>query len=207
VLEKPSKMQPALVGGLIIGVLWSVPFLSLINFCCCLGVMVGGAVATLMLVKRSPVLPVSSGDGAVVGMLAGLVGAGIYLVLGVPISLLFNQAGVSMFKSLIDSINDPQFRQVMDEALKASENQGLAERLLGALISWFVVSIISVGFATIGGLIGVSIFEKRKGQGYPPQPPPTPTGFTPGYGPAGPPPGGPQPPGQTPYGGSDPPSY
>ena len=186
-IEKPSKVQPALIGGLIIGILWSIPFVSLINFCCCLGVLIGGAVAALMLIKRSPVLPVSSGDGAMAGLLAGLVGAGVYLVLGVPISLVFNEAGLSMFKSIFDSFDDPQIRRAMEEMIRSSQNQGMGERLLGALLGWFIVSVVSVGFSTIGGLIGVALFEKRKGQ-YPPQAPP-PTGFTPSYGPAGPPPG------------------
>lgn len=186
-IEKPSKIQPALIGGLIIGVLWSVPFLNLINFCCCIGVMVGGAVAAWMLIKRSPVLPVSSGDGALTGLLAGLVGAGVYLVLGIPISLVFNQAGLSVLKSVFESFNDPQIREAMDQAIRSSQNQGMGERLLGALLTWFVVSIVSVGFSTIGGLIGVGLFEKRKRQ-YPPQAPP-PTGFSPDYGPAGSPPG------------------
>jgi hypothetical protein len=198
VVEKPSKIQPALVGGLIIGLLWSVPFLSLINFCCCLGVLTGGAVAALMLIKRSPVLPVKSGDGAVVGVLAGLVGAGVHLVLGVPISIIFNQAGLGVVKSLFDQMNDPQIRAAMDEALKAQENQGLAEQLVAALLGWFIVSVVSIGFSTLGGLIGVAMFEKRKGQ----QPP------APGYGGAGfPPPGSPPPPGQAPYGQGPPPSY
>ncbi len=197
-IEKPSKIQPALVGGLVVGLLWSIPFLNLINFCCCLGVLVGGAVAARMLIKSSPVLPVSTGDGAVVGALAGLVGAGVYLVLGVPISLLFNQAGLSMLRSIFDQVNDPQFRAAMDEALRSSENQGLAERLLAALFSWFIVSVISIGSSTLGGLIGVAMFEKRKGQ----QPP------APDYGGASfPPPGSPPQPGQAPYGQGPPPSY
>ena len=197
-VEKPSKIQPALVGGLVIGLLWSVPFLSLVNFCCCLGVLAGGAVAALMLIKRSPVLPVSNGDGAVVGLLAGVVGAGVHLVLGVPISIIFNQAGLGVVKSLFDQMNDPQIRAAMDEALKAQENQGMAERLVAALLGWLVVSVISIGFSTLGGLIGVAMFEKRKGQ----QPP------APGYGGAGfPPPGAPPPPGQAPYGQGPPPSY
>lgn len=197
-VEKPSKIQPALVGGLVIGLLWSVPFLSLINFCCCLGVLAGGSVAALMLIKRSPVLPVSNGDGAVVGLLAGVVGAGVHLVLGVPISIIFNQAGLGVVKSLFDQMNDPQIRAAMDEALKAQENQGLAERLVAALLGWLVVSVISIGFSTLGGLIGVAMFEKRKGQ----QPP------APGYGGAGfPPPPSPPPPGQAPYGQGPPPSY
>lgn len=190
-LEKPSKIQPALLGGLVIGVLWSVPFLNLINFCCCLGVMMGGALAAWQLIKRSPTLPVSSGDGAVVGMLAGVVGAGVYLVLGIPIGLVFSESGLAVVRTLFESFNNPEINRAMEEAIKSSQNRGLGERLVEALVSWLIVSVISVGFSTIGGLIGVSIFEKRKGQ-YPPQPPP---GF---------PPGGPQRPGEAPYGASGP---
>ena len=197
-IEKPSKIQPALVGGLVIGLLWSIPFLNLINFCCCLGVLVGGAVAAWMLIKQSPVLPVSNGDGAVVGTLAGLVGSGVYLVLGVPISLFFSQAGNSIVRSILYQVDNPEFRAGVEEVLKASENQGLVERLLAALISWFIASAISIGFSALGGLIGVAMFEKRKGQ----QPP------APGYGGAGfPPPGSPPPPGQAPYGQAPPPGY
>jgi len=188
VVEKPSKLQPALVGGLIIGVLWSVPLLNLIN-CCCIGVLAGGAVAAWMLIKRSPVLPVTYGDGATVGVLAGVVAAGVYLVLGIPISLVSNQATFKALRSILESFNDPQIRDAMEQAMKNSQNQGLGERLVGALIGWLFISVISVGFATLGGLIGVAIFEKRKGQGYPPQAPP-PMGYPPtGYTPPGPPPG------------------
>ena len=192
-IEKPSKTQPALIGGLVIGLLWSVPFLNLINLCCCLGVMAGGALAAWLLIKRSPELPVSSGDGAVVGLLAGLVGAGVYLLLGIPIALVFNpQTGVSAVKSIFALMNNPEVNRAMEEAIRNTENQSLAERLVGALVGWGITSVISVGFSAIGGLLGVSMFEKRKGQ--PPQAPP---GF---------PPGGPQRPGEAPYG-SVPPTY
>jgi hypothetical protein len=191
VFEKPSKTQPALIGGLIIGVLWSVPFLNLVNLCCCLGVMAGGAFAASLLIKRSPTLPVSSGDGAVVGMLAGLVGAGVYLVLGVPIGLVFSDSGVGVIKALFATFDNPEINRAIEQAIEASQNRGLGERLLESLVSWFIVSVVSVGFSAIGGLIGVAMFEKRKGQ-YPPQPP---AGFSPG---------GPQNPGEAPYGASGP---
>lgn len=178
--DKPSKIQPALVGGLVIGLLWSIPFLSLANMCCCFGVMVGGALAAWMLIKRSPLLPVSYGDGAVVGVLAGVVGAAVYLVLGVPIGLAFHGAGLGMIRSLMSQMG-PEAQRVIDEAVRNSQNQSLGERLLGALFAWLITSVISIGFASIGGLIGVSIFEKRKGQN-PPQPP---SGYPPPPGPSG----------------------
>jgi hypothetical protein len=149
------------------------------------------------------VLPVSSGDGAVVGLLAGLVGAGVYLVLGIPIGLVFNQTGFSVVKSIFATLNNSEINRAMEEAIRNAENQGLAERLVGALVGWCITSVISVGFSTIGGLIGVAMFEKRKGQ-YPPQAPPSSGGFPPGYTPAGPPPGGPQNP--APYSTNEPPT-
>ena len=197
-IEKPSKTQPALLAGLVIGLLWSVPFLNLINLCCCFGVIAGGALAAWLLIKHSPVLPVSSSDGAVVGLLAGLVGAGVYLVLGIPIGLVFNQTGISVVKSIFATLNNPEINRAMEEAIRNAENQGLGERLVGALVGWCVTSVISVGFATIGGLIGVAMFEKRKGQPYPPQGPPSSAGFPPGYTP----PGGPQSP--APYSANEP---
>lgn len=190
-IEKPSKTQPALVGGLIIGVLWSVPFLNLVNLCCCLGVMAGGALAASQLIKRSPTLPVSNSDGAVVGMLAGLVGAGVYLILGIPIGLVFSDSGVGVIKALFATFDNPEINRAIEDAISTSQDKGLGQRLLESLVSWFIMSVISIGFSAIGGLIGVAMFEKRKGQ-YPPQPP------------AGFPPGGPKNPGEAPYGASGP---
>ena len=43
--EKPSKLMPALYGGIIIGLLSGIPFISLINCICCAGVIIGGFLA------------------------------------------------------------------------------------------------------------------------------------------------------------------
>jgi len=190
-------MQPALIGGLIIGVLWAVPLLKLVNLCCCIGVLIGGAVAAYMLIKRSPVLPVSTGDGAVVGVLAGLIGAAIDLVLGVPIEILFNQVTVNALRGLMDSISDPEVRRAMEQAINNAQDQPFAARLVSALVGWAIVSVLTVGFAALGGVIGVAMFEKRKGNPPYPMQPPT------GYPPPGYPQGGgypPPPPPSPPYG-------
>jgi hypothetical protein len=194
-VQKPNKLQPAIIGGIIIGLLWSIPFLNLANLCCCLGVMVGGAVAAKVLINRSPYLPVSSADGAVAGVLAGVIGAGIHLLVGIPLGLVFNEASVSLLRQISSRLNEPQIREMIEQQMRAVQDQPIAERLMGALFSWFVISVISVGFATLGGVIGVAIFEKRKGQPMPPSPGPgyPPPGFTPPDAPPGPPSAGPPP--------------
>ena len=151
-----NKLKPALIGGLIVGLLSAIPF---INYCCCIWAIGGGAVAGMLYIKGSPT-QVPTGDGAMVGALAGVVGALIYLIIGLPIAFFFGAAAI-------------------EEALGRSGVQvplsGTALLVIGALVGALCLLIL----ATLGGLLAVPIFEKRKGGAVPPPPPATggPGGF------------------------------
>ena len=168
--EKPGKMTPALVGGLILGLLSSIPIISAGNICCCLWVLLGGAIAAKMLIGRSLYMPVSSGDGAVVGVLAGVFGSIVYLIIGIPISLLAPQIQEGILRQLYTTVDSPEIRQALRQMIEQAQNQSVGERLLYALIGWVVMLVLFIGFGALGGLLGVALFEKRKGQQ--PQPPP-----------------------------------
>ena len=197
-IAKPDKRQPVIIGGLVMGVLSAIPFVSLGNVCCCLWIVLGGALAAYLLIKRSPVLPVTTGDGAMVGVLAGAVGAAVTLVIGVPLGLAFHQSGLAMFEGFVRSINDPTVREQMQQAIEQAKNQPMGARVASALLNWGIFAVVMVGMAALGGIIGVALFEKRKGNppppAYPPQDYPPPGYGPPGY---GPPPG--PPPNQPPY--------
>jgi len=144
-----SKLKPALLGGLIVGLLSAIPF---INYCCCIWGIGGGALAGMLYIKSSPV-PVRPGEGAMVGALAGVVGALIYLFIGVPIAYLMAGAGA------------------LEEQLAKS---GVQVPFSGALLIIFggiIGAICLVVLAVIGGAISVPIFEKRKDMVPPPPPP------------------------------------
>jgi hypothetical protein len=145
-----SKLKPALLGGLVVGLLSAIPF---INYCCCIWGLGGGALAAYLYIKDSPV-PVRSGEGATLGGLAGIVGALIYLVIGVPIAYLLAGA------------------QGLEEQLARSgvtiPFSGALLVILGGIIGAILLVILSI----LGGVIGVAIFEKRKGFVPPPPPPP-----------------------------------
>ena len=197
-VDKPSKLQPALIGGLVLGLGSVIPGLSLGNFCCCGWGLVAGAVAARLLIKRSPVLPITKSDGAAAGALAAVVGACIYLVIGVPLILLQWSSVTSRVEQTAENSSDPASREAIRQVLEVMESHPA----LIALAIWVLFAIVAICVAAIGGMIGVAIFEKRKGgDQYPPPLPPGP-GFPPGYAPPGPPPGGPTPPGQAPYGGT-----
>jgi len=153
-----SKLKPALLGGLITGILSVIPFVST---CCCIWAALGGLLATFLYIRSSPV-PVSAGEGAVVGVLAGVIGSIIYVIIGLPLALLFGTVGQ------------------LEEGFRRS---GVSVPLTGIallLVSVCMVVVLLLLFSAIGGVIGVPIFEKRKGQSVPPPPPSNLGG--PGYG-------------------------
>ncbi len=80
-----SRLQPAVIGGVVIGVLSALPLVSAGNCCCCLWIIGGGAVAAYLL-QQHQATPITVGDGAVVGAMAGLVGAVVDLVISIPVS-------------------------------------------------------------------------------------------------------------------------
>src|SRR5687768_13677392 len=82
------KLLPALLGGLFIGVLSSLPFVSAVNTCCCLWVVTGGMLATWLMQQNTP-RPVTMGEGALVGLLAGLVGSVVWVVWALAALFLF----------------------------------------------------------------------------------------------------------------------
>lgn len=182
-VEKPNKIQPAIIGGVILGLLSSIPIIGLGNCCCCLWVILGGAIAARLLINRSPYLPVTTGDGALVGLLAGVVGALIALVVGVPLALAFGGVNEGLLagwlESLAERMGDPQAREQIRqqvEQLRQAQSLPVGQRIGTALFGWFISAIVYCIFATLGGIIGVALFEKRKGQQPPPPggyPPPT----------------------------------
>jgi len=144
-----NKLKPALLGGLIVGILSAIPFL---NYCCCIWAIGGGVLAGFLYIKSSPV-PVKVGEGAVVGVLTGIVGAILYFCISVPIGYFLS--------------SDQLEATLKSAGVQLPEGvSGLALFVLGGLFGGVCLLVLAV----IGGLISVPIFEKRK-DGPPPPPP------------------------------------
>jgi len=185
------KMLPALMGGLFIGVLSSLPYIKGGNVCCCLWVVSGGILAAWLMQQNTP-RPITVGEGALVGLLSGLAGTFVWMAWAI--------VGMFVFSSTPFDVADFQRamteggRDVPPEAREALENLSPAVILVVGGVIWAVVSMV---FATIGGLLGALLF-RRKGDptaGLPTAPPPTftPPTFTPPT-PVVPPPFAPPPP-------------
>ena len=178
-----DRMKAALIGGLILGVLSAIPFVNILNACCCLWAIIGGIVASYLYIKGSQT-PINPGEGAIVGATAGGIGAVVYMILGIPLNLLMGNTMLSLIAKMIEGSN-PEQAEALRKQMEAGPTIGSV--ILNALI----YAVLLVIFSTVGGLLGVPIFEKRKGgPGDAPPPPQDFGGGQPGAGfSAGPPPG------------------
>lgn len=152
-----DKIKPALMGGGALGLLLVITvlissFVPFIGCCNCLWPIAAGVLATMFYVKGSPT-PATVVDGAIFGALAGVIGGLIYLVIGLPLSYLIN--GVEAM--------DAQMRQFNPNFPIA----GVVLLFVGGIIGFVIFVILS----TLGGVIGVPIFEKRKSTIDTPPPP------------------------------------
>ena len=66
-----ARLQPALLGGVFIGVLSALPFISAANCCCCLWVVAGGVLTVYLRQQNSPmaIQPSAVGTSCIVYML------------------------------------------------------------------------------------------------------------------------------------------
>jgi len=157
-----DKLKPAIIGGVVLGLLSVIPFVNWANVCCCLWAILGGALASYLYIKNSPV-PATPGDGAILGALAGLVGAVISVVIGIPVSILMSGVMMGIVVRLMESIN-PSQAEMMRTQIEAGQT------VAGAMVNGLILAVLLVIFSTLGGLIGIPIFEKRKRDVMPPPP-------------------------------------
>jgi hypothetical protein len=157
--------MPGLIGGAVTGILsllagfMSPDVFIIFSFFCIVWAIIGGALAAKLYIKRAP-NPVRSGEGAVVGLIAGAIAAAIYLAIDTPIAY-------SIHGDYIEFVASQQPERISAGAFFALTGIAGAVTILGVSI--------------VGGIIGVAMFEKRKAY-HTSMPPPPPPGY-------GPPPG------------------
>lgn len=171
-----KRFQPALLGGLFIGVLSSLPIVSAGNLCCCLWVVSGG-VLTAYLIQQGTPEPIQTSEAAIGGLVAGLVGA--------VVSVLISQ----ILLAITGPLWQQSFQEGMRRAFEQNQDmppelrdriQGLVSRMASgpglALVQLAVVLPVYAIFGLLGGLLGTAFFKKKLPPAAPPASPPlTPT--------------------------------
>jgi hypothetical protein len=147
-----GRVQPALLGGLVIGVLSTLPVISMANACCCIWVIGGGALAAWLL-QQNQSDPITGADGALIGLMAGIVGAFIGAVLMIPVEIWFGPIQRQWIERMMQGQADvpPQFMEMLNRPMSAAT-------ILADLIFRLVAYVI---FGMLGGVLGVALFRRK----------------------------------------------
>jgi len=151
--NQPSKLMPAVWGGVLIGIISGVPGLSLINCMCCIGV-VGGGILAAFLYRRDlpPAQPMMMSDGAALGLLSGIIGAIISSIL----NALFGVAVLEMLYQMSSFLDNPELQEVLDRFGPKALAGGFF--IIGLLANLVIYCI----FGLLGGMLGVTFFGKAQ---------------------------------------------
>jgi hypothetical protein len=153
-------LQPALLGGLVMGVLSALPVVSAGNVCCCLWVVAGGITAADPLPQNRST-PITPADGAIVGLLAGIVGAAVQFALAIPIGLLVGPMEREMVNRMLEmSGSMPEATREALETYSGRSGTGFFGMILLRLISFFVTLIVGSVVSTVAGIIGAVLFRR-----------------------------------------------
>jgi hypothetical protein len=167
-----KMMRAAALGGLALGAASATPLLSLLNCACCSLVVLGGFLTAYLYFKDAPPTPTPQwGDAAMVGLLAGLIGAGVTAMLSLPIALL--GWGTGTWSSIRDALSDADLPPELSSMLAMFGGSTFA---ITAILLSFVFNLFIYGlFATLGSLLGAAVMHRKPlAPAPPPAPPPMP---------------------------------
>ena len=154
-----SRFQPALLGGLFIGIMSALPGVQIGNCCCCLWVLSGGMLSTYLLQGRQDT-PVETSEVMVQGLIAGAVGgvlAGIISIALQPLIGPWQQQLAMQMMERFQTAMPPESRQQFDEVMR---QQGAGSTQVEILRSLMFVPV-SAAFATAGAALGLAFFRKK----------------------------------------------
>jgi hypothetical protein len=161
-------LRPSIAGGLLLGLLSSLPYVESANLIFGVWVLAGGAFSAHLLMKQRR-SGISYGDGAFGGVLSGFFGAVVATLMLIPSKLLFvadweagrQQAELQLSKTpdVTGPLSDLFLRALSPEISLPTE-----------LFWFFMYGIFFSLFAMCGGLLMVWLAKKRKKKTSPARP-------------------------------------
>ena len=170
--SSPSMLKPTLIGGLALGVAGGLPLVGALNCACCSLIMGAGFLAAFLYSKECKKVGAGfrPGNGAMVGLVAGL----FYAVAQTAVGAIFkpdpeelNEQIDMMVEQMESGGAPPEFVDFFTRMIEMFGAGSGAAILMGFLVTLLLAAV----FATIGGLIGGSVFKVEAQPPAAPSPP------------------------------------
>jgi hypothetical protein len=163
-------IRSATLGGVFIGVLSALPFVSAGNCCCCMWMISGGALAAYLETQQKN-RTLTGGEGAAIGALSGVIGAFVWIPIAVAMAVLLGPLQRAVFEEIARNARD-----MPPEAREVFENMGGGGSAVGYVFLFMFQLFAGAIFAAIGGVLSAAYFKKEVppamgGNWMPPLPP------------------------------------
>ena len=164
-MNHPSKFTPVIISSFVMVFLSLFPVLNLINVLCCAGIIIGGASGTWYYAKQLEKTGefIQNKDGIMIGLLAGIISAIIYVIFSTTIIMLAKQNPVEMVYQLTQQygVNIPtESEKILKTVNDEYSRNGFSTIMIGVeLFSRIVTHCV---FGPLGGLLAASILNKRR---------------------------------------------
>jgi hypothetical protein len=160
-MNTKSMLLAGGVAGIVMGVLAAIPLIGTVSSCCCLWVGLWGCGILAVWIyrisdKAQPNLTI--GQGVILGLIAGLVGAVLVSIFGAITSVLFAGSSSAQFTQMMRQLEDmgttvpAEYTSMLEQYASATGN------ILVSTLCNFVVYPL---FGMIGGLIGTGLIWKK----------------------------------------------
>ena len=152
-----SKVASALIGGCTFGALSALPYVTYVNIACCALYVGGGVLAAYLYLKEQPETPSAPyGDGAVVGLLAGVFGGIAATIIQLIVDVLGLGPNPADIMATFDGFGTEPPGWVLEYmGMRGITPLMVVARLVGSCITFAIA-------ACIGSLVGVAIFHKKE---------------------------------------------
>jgi hypothetical protein len=164
-MNHPSKFTPVIISSFVMVFLSLFPVLNLLNLLCCAGIIIGGASGTWYYAKQLEKIgeSIQNKDGIMIGLLAGIISAIIYVIFSTMIIMISKQNPVEMVYQFTQQygVNIPPESERMLKTVRDEYSQnGFSTIMIGVELFSRIVSHCI--FGPIGGLLVASIINKRR---------------------------------------------
>ena len=154
-------VRPALAGGLLLGVMSSIPIINAANLLLGAWILVGGAFSAHLLMKQRRGGAISYGDGAFGGVLSGFVGSIVATLMLAPSKIFFSEDWIALRQKTDLQLNTtPDAPAAMRDLFLRAVSPEIS--LTTGMFWFFLFGVFFCLFAMFGGMLMVWVSNRRR---------------------------------------------
>ncbi len=164
-MNHPNKFTPVIISTFVMLFMSLFPFINMLNLLCCAGIILGGAAGTWyyarQLEKAGQVI--QNKDGMMIGLLAGIISAFIYVIFSTTIIMLSKQNPVELVYKMTEQYGfniPPESEKMLRTVYEDYQKNGFSPIMIGVELFTRIVSHCI--FGPLGGLLVASIINKKR---------------------------------------------